>query len=203
MFVKVLLKVRNLIRHITYYLHDREQRIYCSCPSSVQFMPESRVVNLRNNRVLIKIGANTVVRGELLIYMHGGSIDIGDYCYIGEDSRIWSANRIYIGDRVLIAHNVNIHDSNDHPIDPLERHEHYKKIITTGHPKQVNMKSAEINIEDDVWIGFNSIILKGVTIGRGSIIAAGTLVNRDIEPFSIIAGNPMSSVGDVKVSGGE
>ena len=190
MFVKILLQARNLLHRTTYYLNDREQRLYCSCPSSVKFMPESRVVNLRNNRVLINIGANTVVRGELLTYMHGGSIDIGDYCYIGEDSRIWSANRIYIGNRVLIAHNVNIHDANDHPINPIERHEHYKKIITTGHPKQVNMKSAEINIEDDVWIGFNSIILKGVTIGRGSIIAAGTVVDRDIEPFTIVAGNP-------------
>lgn len=198
----IVIKLFNFFRKIQYAVHDLELRQYCNCPPSVKFMPGSKVVNLSKKNDAINIGRGTVIRGEVLVFAHGGEIDIGEYCYIGESSRLWSAKKIKIGDRVLIAHNVNIHDANDHPIDPGERHEHYKQIITSGHPAKVNMASAEIIIEDDAWIGFNSIILKGVTIGRGAIIAAGTVVTKDIEPFCIVAGNPLKVVGRVKESGG-
>jgi acetyltransferase-like isoleucine patch superfamily enzyme len=50
-------------------------------------------------------------------------------------------------------------------------------------------------IEDDVWVGYGAIVLSGVRIGRGAIIAAGSVVTRDVEPYSIVAGNPARSVG--------
>jgi acetyltransferase-like isoleucine patch superfamily enzyme len=49
---------------------------------------------------------------------------------------------------------------------------------------------SKVIIEDDVWIGYGSIVLSGVKIGRGSIVAAGSVVTKDIEPYSIVAGNP-------------
>lgn len=165
----------------------------------VKFFPSSKVINIKGGQTNIKIGKNTSIRGELLTFRHGGEIVIGDYCYVGEMTRIWSASKISIGNRVLIAHNVNIHDNNAHPIDAQQRHEQYKKIISSGHPKEdstLNEKS--IIIEDDVWIGFNSTILKGVTIGKGSIIAACTLITKDVPPFVIIAGNPAQIIKTLK-----
>ena len=63
-----------------------------------------------------------------MTYGHGGDISIGDYCYVGERCEIWSMEKIEIGNRVLIAHDVNIHDGTAHSIDTAERHEHYRNI---------------------------------------------------------------------------
>ena len=52
------------------------------------------------------------------------------------------------------------------------------------------VRSAPIVIEDRAWIGFNAIILKGVTIGEGSVVAAGAVVTKDVEPYTVVAGNP-------------
>jgi maltose O-acetyltransferase len=96
---------------------------------------------------------------------------------------------IEIGDRVLISHDVNIHDGTAHSQNMLERHEHYKHILQFGHPNTAEQLpgvfSAPIVIEDDVWISFGVTILKGVRIGTGSIIAANSLVAKDVPPHVV------------------
>lgn len=160
-------------------------------PRSIKLLDSAKILNPRFFRELIKVGENTVIGGELFVFSHGGEIDIGEWCYIGEGSRIWSAKKIIIGDRVLISHNVNIHDTNSHPIAKMSRHHHFKKIVKYGHPENVqDIQSSAVVIEDDVWIGFNSIILKGVTIGEGAIVAAGSVVTKDVPPRTIVTGNP-------------
>ena len=138
----------------------------------------------------IIIGANTHVKGQLLTFGHGGKIVIGEYCYIGENTKIWSAKHIYIGNRVLIAHNSNIFDNNTHPFDPIQRHQQFKAIISKGHPRSIDLAEQPIFIEDDVWISCMAVILPGVKIGKGSIVAAGSVVTKDIDPGSLVAGNP-------------
>ena len=59
-----------------------------------------------------------------------------------------------------------------------------------------DVKKASIRIEDDAWIGFNAAILRGVTIGRGAIVAAGALVTHDVEPYTIVAGIPARKIGN-------
>jgi len=146
--------------------------------------------NIRKKRDVIRVGANTHLKGELLIFAHGGEISIGEYCYIGEQSHIWSSSRISIGDRVLIAHNVNIFDNQTHPLNPMERHRHYREIITCGHPAKIDLGESPIRIGNDVWIGCLSIVLRGVTIGEGAIVGAGSVVSKDVPPFTLVAGNP-------------
>ena len=58
----------------------------------------------------------------------------------------------------------------------------------------LEIDNKEIIIEDDVWIGFNSIILKGVKIGRGAIIGAGSIVTKDVEPWTLNVGNPIKAI---------
>ena len=167
---------------------------------SVKLLPDAEVENLAGNPKLISIDSNSVLRGQLLIFAHGGKISIGQDCYLGENSRIWSAASIKIGNRVFISHNVNIHDTNAHSIDPKLRYEHFLEIMSTGHPceNRMDIVSQQIIIEDDVWIGFNSIILKGVKIGKGVIIAAGSVVTKDISEYSVVAGNPAKVVKKIE-----
>ncbi|MBL0104498.1 MAG: acyltransferase [Bacteroidetes bacterium] len=162
----------------------------CTFDTSVSIYEDARVQNHQNNPQQIRIGNNTQVRGHLMVFGHGGEIQIGDHCYIGELTRIWSAKKITIGNRVLIAHNVNIHDNNSHPIDATLRHEDFKKIFSSGFQKKNDLNEKDVVIGDDAWIGFNSTILKGVQIGNGAIIAACSLVTKDVEPFTLVAGNP-------------
>ena len=138
----------------------------------------------------IELGAYTHVRGELLVFAHGGAIRVGDYCYVGEGTRIWSARGIKIGDRVLIAHNVTILDSLTHPTAAIERHEHFRQIISDGHPKNVDLGERDVDIADDAWIGCASVILRGVSVGDGAIVGAGSVVMDDVPAWTIVAGNP-------------
>jgi len=159
--------------------------------------PTASVNNIRKHRDAIRVGANTHIKGELVTFAHGGEITIGEYCYVGEQSHIWSASRISIGDRVLISHNVSIFDSLTHPINPRERHRHYREIITSGHPVRIALGEAPVRIEHDVWIGCLSVVLKGVTIGEGAIVGAGSVVTNDVPPFTIVAGNPARVVREL------
>ena len=91
-----------------------------------------------------------------------------------------------IGDRVLISHNVNIHDTDSHSLHAEARHEHFVDMMRQGHPRVLEgVTSAAVVIEDDVWVGINASILKGVTIGARSVIAAGSMVTKDVPPRSL------------------
>jgi acetyltransferase-like isoleucine patch superfamily enzyme len=153
---------------------------------AAQLLETARIVNLRGDRRAISVGGNTVVGGELLVFAHGGRISIGEWCFVGEGGRIWSANEVSIGSRVLISHGVNIHDCDSHPRDAAERHRHYRELCEKGHPRALDsVPNAPVTIGDDAWIGFNVTVLKGVTIGARSIVAAGSIVTRDVPPDSI------------------
>ena len=152
---------------------------------SARLGPESSIENLAGGPERVVIGDRSFVHGRLFTFGHGGSIHIGDWCYVGTRSEIWSMNSIHIGNRVLISHDVNIHDGSGHSINASERHAHYRAILTGGghprNPEQVpGLVSAPIVIEDDVWVSFGVTILKGVRIGAGSVIAAGAIVTKDV-----------------------
>ncbi len=121
---------------------------------------------------------------------------MGDYCFIGENTYIWSMSIVNIGSRVLISHDVNIHDTNSHSLSAKRRHDHFL-VIFAGAPSSVldDVVSKPILIEDDGWIGFGATILKGVTIGRGAIVSACSVVTRDVAPYTIVAGNPARPIG--------
>jgi acetyltransferase-like isoleucine patch superfamily enzyme len=161
--------------------------------SKAVFYLGSSIINLSNDKSRIVVGSNSHIYGQLTIHKLGGKIHIGNDCSLGENSRIVSLSKITIGDRVMIAHNVNILDNNSHPIDAKDRHIDFLNNYL-HHNIPVDIASQEVIIEDDVWIGFNSIILKGVRIGRGAIIGAGSIVTKDIAPWTVNVGNPIQSI---------
>ena len=114
---------------------------------------------------------------------HGAEILIGDNVGIS-GCTVSAAKSIRIGNNVLVGSGVIISDSDAHPIDPQDR------LWGTGGG------CASVVIEDDVFIGARAIILKGVTIGKGSVVGAGAVVAKSIPPFSIVVGNPAKVIGD-------
>jgi len=134
--------------------------------------------------------------GEFLIISPSGSIQFGDWCYFGPNSKIWSMESVRIGNRVTISHGVHIFDNNSHSISAEQRHLRFQELMKYGrHLEPEPVKSKPIIIEDDVWIGFNAAVMKGVRIGRGAIVAACAVVTHDVAPFTIVAGNPAKPVG--------
>lgn len=157
----------------------------------VSFYTESEISNQQNDKSKIFIDNGTHIRGLLLVFGYGGQIKIGKNCYVGDHSRIWSGENISIGNNVLISHGVNIMDTNAHEIDYKLRSDGYTGMLKHGSEYlKGRVETRPIIIDDDVWIGFNSIIMKGVKIGKGAIIAAGSVVTKDVPTFTMVGGNP-------------
>lgn len=106
------------------------------------------------------------------------NVTIGDNIIINRNVLITARSSITIGNNVLIGSNVVLNDSNHQFADretPINKQGH------TAEP---------IVIEDDVWIASNAIILKGVHIGKGAVVAAGSVVTKDVAPYTVVAGVP-------------
>lgn len=168
----------------------------CIVEEGARLYPAARVSN-NQPREAIRIGRQSRVLARFETMGHGGRITVGAYCFIGEDTYIWSAASVTIGDRVLISHGVNIHDHISHSLSAADRHRHFKSIFFEGgHPKDLpNVPAAPIVIEDDAWIGFGATVLKGVRIGKGAVVGAQSVVTKDVEPYTIVVGNPARVIG--------
>jgi acetyltransferase-like isoleucine patch superfamily enzyme len=192
------LRSAELLKNYFYGFHCRSIAVI---HQDAKLLPGVRIVNLRDSPEYIKVGFKSHILGELFTFGHAGCIEIGESCYMGENSRIWSATQVKIGDRVLISHNVNIHDTDGHPVSANARHQHFLDIVNQGHPKfGLTIAASSVHIKDDVWIGFNSTILKGVTIGQGAIIGAASVVTKDVPPWTIVGGNPAKIIREIPES---
>lgn len=114
-------------------------------------------------------------------------LTIGDNFYIGKDSQI--ETDCIIGDNVIFANKVAIVGRYDHHFQKLGVPIRMAPRIMDEHYDWKGLDSKTI-IEDDVWVGYGSIIMGGITIGKGCIIAAGSVVTKDTEPYFIYGGNP-------------
>ncbi len=125
------------------------------------------------------------IRGTLYTMSPEARIVIGDRVGISS-ACLWAKERITIGNDVNIGGDCLIMDNDAHPIDYLQRRRSYEKEVGTENYRQ-KIGTAPIEIGDDVWIGARCQILKGVHVGARSIIAAGSVVTKDV-PADVIAG---------------
>jgi acetyltransferase-like isoleucine patch superfamily enzyme len=140
-----------------------------------------------------RIGSNVTIWRASLAPEAGALIEIGDYCYIA-NAALACSSRITIGSYVHIAGGVTITDSDFHPIGPGDRMADSVALSPVGNRKARPYISVKpVVIEDDVWIGFNATILKGVRVGRGSIVAPGAVVLQSVPEDSYVFGNPARS----------
>lgn len=133
----------------------------------------------------LEIGERCRINGKINMYFsnryfESPMVTVGDNCSLGHMLSLNVAERIRIGNYVRIGGLVAISDSDGHPIDKIDRR-------TKPFPRE---SIKPVTIDDDVWIGRNVIILKGVHIGEGAIVGAGSVVTKDVPPRSIVGGNP-------------
>lgn len=137
-----------------------------------------------------RAGSNCTFWRTSLAAEENALIEIGDHTYIANASLVCS-EKMSIGSHVLIAGGVTVADSDFHPIMPAARIADTIALSPVGNRSRRPFVSTKpIVIEDDVWIGCNATILKGVRVGAGAIIAPGALVIEDVPPAAEVAGNP-------------
>ena len=151
-----------------------------------------------NPGVCVKIEEDSQLFGRLIVQTPGATIRIGRRTQIGAATLI-SACGIEVGDDVLIAWDVTLLDNDSHSLYWDERKNDVAQCAMdyrqTPHDLARNkdwsvVPMQPIRIADKTWIGFGSTILKGVTIGEGAVVAAKSVVTRDVAPYSLVAGNP-------------
>ena len=159
----------------------------------------------------IEIGDDVIVYYNSEFSVSGkGSIKIGDYCTFGSNLRLYCKENISIGNFVLIYWNVFITDYDAHSLNFEERQNEIiyshnrlfprfsrKKVYSESEFK-IFFSSRPVIIEDNVWIGYNAVILKGVRVGKGSVVGARAVVTKDVPPYSIVAGNPAKVVKQIR-----
>lgn len=171
----------------------------------------------------VRVGENTVILGDLafkrfhsqepdaLIIGAQGTMDgvhfdlgphgrmrIGDFCYF-TNAVLLCELEVQIGSYVMIGWNATLADTDFHPLQPAERVADAIACspLGKGRPRPEVLKRPVV-IEDDVWIGPNATILKGVRIGAGAFIEAGSLVTRDVPPRVRVMGNPAQVIGEIR-----
>jgi len=171
-------------------------------PANVRLGPDSIVTaDYAFKRFLSKqdsalvIGAHCTMDGVHFAIGREGRVTIGDYCYF-TNAVLLCEMELLIGNYVVIGWNTTLADTDFHPLAPAERVADAIACspLGQGRPRPEIAKKPVV-LADDVWIGPNVTILKGVNIGAGAFIEAGSLVTRDVPPGARVLGNPAQIVG--------
>jgi len=143
------------------------------------------------------IGASCTMDGVHFALGEKGKVRIGDHCYF-TNAVLLCELELCIGNYVVIGWNATIADTDFHPLAPAERVADAIACspLGKGRPRP-EISRRPVIIEDDVWIGPNAAVLKGVHIGAGALIEAGSLVTRDVPPHARVLGNPAQVIGEM------
>ncbi len=208
----VWLKVGYMKKILGLYHKIRKKRIIKKYKDYLDLSPQSAYlenfkVEIRHpsERKYLSIGDNCVIDSRFVFEKESGRISVGDRVHIG-NSRLISIDGIVIEDDVIIAWDCLIYDHNSHSVSWEERKEdtlrEYNCISQKKDPISDKrwdvVKSAPIHICSKAWIGTGVKILKGVTIGEGAVVAAGSVVVKDVPAWTIVGGNPAQIIKTIE-----
>jgi acetyltransferase-like isoleucine patch superfamily enzyme len=169
-------------------------------------MVKNLSVDIRNNLVsktYLRVGDDSVISGKFVFENEMGSISIGNGTFVG-GGKFVTINKISIGNDVLISWGCTFMDNNAHSIKWSERKndvKDWKKGIEEDkigiYKNWQHVESAPIIIKDKAWIGFDTVILKGVTIGEGAIVGSRSVVTKDVPDWTLAAGNPAKIIRQI------
>jgi galactoside O-acetyltransferase len=197
----------NMIENIKRYIavqNLKKARKYIVMGNSVLLNGFSLDVKFGSAHERVLIGDDSMLGCKIIFESSEGIVTIGDRVYIG-GSTIICRNNIDFGSDIFVAWGTYFYDHDSHSLDYRERQkdlirqlEDYRAnrdLIMSKDWNVVNTKP--IKICSNVWIGMNCIILKGVTIGEGAVVGAGSVVTHDVPAWSVVAGNPAKTVKEI------
>jgi len=171
------MRLRNTVRNIVSAAARTKARLQnpavefgpqCRVSWSVQFCGTNRIV----------FGTNCALRYSAIFSPGSGDIHFGDDCSVGPFCYLDGHGGLVVGNKVMIGPHVGVYSSN-HIFSDVEQ-----PLLNQG------LEKLGVTIGDDVWIGSHAVILAGVQIGNGVVVAAGAVVTRDIPARSVVAGVP-------------
>jgi acetyltransferase-like isoleucine patch superfamily enzyme len=145
------------------------------------FTPTPCSIHLGKGATLSVRGTAQFLRGTRIFVNDGGHLEIGTRSYINDCSTVTCFEHIKIGSGCSISWNINILDTNVH------------ELVVEGSPKP---RSGPVTIGDHVWIGTGATILAGTTIGDDAVVAAGSVVTSDVQPGTVVGGNPARVISE-------
>lgn len=140
------------------------------------------------------IGPNSVLRGDVYLERAGSKLSIGARCFVA--SPCFCASEITIEDDVMVSASGAIFDHDSHSLDFQLR----ANDVIDWIDKKKNWASVpceSVRICSKAWIGFSVIILKGVQIGEGAVVGAGSVVTKSVAPWTLVAGNPARPIREL------
>lgn len=195
----------NALKKLLLKLHLKSNSDYIMDGNS-HFFPNFRlqVINPVKSRVYLEIGDDCLLDCKIIFESGAGKVQIGNNNYIG-NSNIICRSSIIFEDNIFVAWGSYFYDHNSHSIDYREREndiqqqlkDYRGKLLFIENKNWDVVDTAQIRVCSNAWIGMNCIILKGVTIGQGAIVAAGSVVTKDVEPWTIVGGNPAKLVKSI------
>lgn len=200
------MKIRELYRKYTQKKMFKTMGKYMDLSDkSIYGMGFSIDVRNPDGRIYLTIGDDCIINGKFVFEKETGNIKIGERVHIGESTFI-SIDSIDIGDDVIIAWNCIFYDHNSHSVKWDERKNDVIKELNDikdsgnmiANKDWDVVKHAPIKICNKVWIGTGCKIMKGVTIGIGGVVAAGSVVVKDVEPWTVVGGNPARVIKKLK-----
>lgn len=150
---------------------------------------DARMINLGAPEQAVLEG-DCVVRGCLRLEPQG-RMRIGSFVYVGDGAIVSAQSEVTIGEATLLAHGVMVFDNNSHPINPHAREIQFRRMVgVKDRYTPIVVDAAPVRIGRRCWIGMNAMVMKGVSIGDDTIVAAGSVVTADLPSGVVAAGNP-------------
>jgi acetyltransferase-like isoleucine patch superfamily enzyme len=188
-------KVNNFLLNKIIPPRRRYSEVLAAEKSSV-FLSNFSIMNGNGNSV--KIGKNCTIGAKIIFENKGATVEFGDGVYIGA-SKVICKEKIVFESNILVAWGVTFYDHNSHSLNYVDRQKDIEQVLNDFKENKGNylarkdwskVISAPILIKSNAWIGMDALIMKGVTIGEGAIVAARSVVTKDVPPFTIVGGNP-------------
>ncbi len=186
-FDRALLRLAGALSRRRLAAVDADLRRRASIHASAVLSAFARIQNETARPEAVTIGLHSWLWGEVVV-ARTGCVRIGEWSIVREDTRLISATSITIGNYVGVARLVDIIDGHDNAAERIETVRRRDPRLAAA--LRMAVRPGPIVIEDDVWIGSKVTILGGVRIGRGAIVANGSLVLDDVPPGAIVVGAP-------------
>lgn len=156
----------------------------------------ARLVNL-GEREHVRIEGPAALRGILRVEPDG-RLDIAPFVYAGDGVLVSAQMHVSIGAATLLAHGVQLFDNNSHPVNSIEREVQFRRMLgDKSVVAPMTIEAAPVSIGRRCWLGMGTIVMRGVTIGDDTIVAAGSVVTRSLPAGVVAAGNPAGVVREL------